>query len=86
MHVLLVYDVDKKRVNKVRKICHLYMKPVQESVFETKMSKTKYGEMIHRLKEIIKDKDSVICYFLDRLPFGSKECYGVIEEEINPLL
>ncbi len=86
MHVLLIYDVDKTRVNKVRKIVHCYMRPVQESVFEIKMSKGKYEEMIGKLKAVLKEKDSLVCYFLDRLPFGSRECFGAVREEVNPLL
>lgn len=86
MHVLLVYDINEDRVQKVFKICKKYMIQVQESVFEVKMSETKYKEMISKLTNIIKDEDSIICYFLDKLPYGSKTIYGYKKEEENILL
>ncbi len=86
MHILLAYDVDKRRVKKVFKICKKYMIQVQESVFEVKICESKYHEMMTKLKGIIKDNDSIVCYFLDKLPFGTKEVCGVNVREENILL
>lgn len=86
MHILLVYDVDKSRVKKVFQVCKKYMIQVQESVFEVKISESKFKEMIAKLKTIIKDGDSVICYYLDKLPFGTKEIYGTTVKDENILL
>ncbi len=86
MQVLLIYDVDASRVKKVFKVCKKYMVQIQESVFETKISESKYRQMIEQLKSIIKDNDSVICYFIDKLPFGSKEVFGKSKIEENILL
>ena len=42
--------------------------------------------MIEQLKSIIKDNDCVICYFINKLPFGSKEVFGKSKIEENILL
>ena len=34
MYIILVYDVNKRRVSKVRKVCAKYLHHVQNSVFE----------------------------------------------------
>lgn len=86
MHLLLVYDIDESRVKKVYKICKKYMIRVQESVFEVKICESKYHEMIEKPKGIIKDDDSIICYFLDKLPYVSREVFGKIYEEENFLI
>ncbi len=86
MRVLLIYDVDSSRVKKVFKICKKYMVQVQESVFEVKICESKYREMIAQLESSIKEEDSIICYFLDKLPYGSREVYGRNDLEENMLL
>ena len=50
MNVILVYDVNHKRVNKIMKICRKYLIRVQNSVFEGSITESK----LNKLKEEIR--------------------------------
>ena len=61
MFVILVYDVDQKRVAKVLKKCREYLFWVQNSVFEGELTEMKLRQLKRELKAIIDDEyDSVI--------------------------
>ncbi len=61
--VILIYDVDKSRVNKIRKICEGYLIRVQESAFEGYISASLLNILIKRIKkEIDKSYDKVKIY------------------------
>lgn len=63
MYVIIVYDIDEKRVNKVNKYLKRYLHWIQNSVFEGELTKSQYEIMVDGLKEIIElDADSVIIY------------------------
>ncbi len=63
MYVIIVYDIDEKRVNKVNKYLKRYLHWIQNSVFEGELTKSQYEIMIDGLKELIDlDVDSVIIY------------------------
>ena len=63
MYVILVYDIDEKRVNRVNKYLKRYLHWIQNSVFEGELTKAQYEIMLSGLKEIIeKDVDSVVIY------------------------
>jgi len=63
MYVILVYDIEQKRVGKVCKFVRRYLSWVQNSVFEGEISAAKLKEVKLGLKKIIKiKKDSVIIY------------------------
>ena len=55
MFVILVYDVDQKRVAKVLKKCREYLFWVQNSVFEGELTEMKLGQLKRELKAIIDD-------------------------------
>ena len=63
MYVIIVYDIDEKRVNKVNKYLKRYLHWIQNSVFEGELTKSQYEIMIDGLKELIDlEVDSVIIY------------------------
>ena len=63
MYVILVYDINVKRVNKVLKLCRGYLHWVQNSVFEGEILEGKLKELLQRLKTIIKnEEDSILLY------------------------
>ncbi|WP_163328713.1 CRISPR-associated endonuclease Cas2 [Desulfurobacterium thermolithotrophum] len=64
MFVIVTYDVDVKRVNKVRKILRKYLNWVQNSVFEGEINISNLTRCKTELKEIIKDNDSIYFYEL----------------------
>ncbi len=78
MFVILVYDIEVKRVAKVLKTCRKYLYWVQNSVFEGEISETNLSKLKIELKRIIdKDKDSVIIYSFRTTRYSSVEILGV---------
>lgn len=77
MFVILAYDVDSKRVNKIRKITKKYLTPVQESVFEGFIGESKLNKLKNELQNSIDAlTDSVIIYNLGSTCFAQKESLG----------
>ncbi len=78
MFVILTYDVNSKRDNKVMKTCRRYLTHEQKSVFEGVITKAKLNKLKNELKELINtDEDSVCIYEFDSLKYTSKEKIGV---------
>lgn len=63
MYVILIYDVNVKRVGKMLKLCRQYLCWIQNSVFEGEISEAKLQELLHKIKCILNvDEDSVIVF------------------------
>ena len=62
MYVIIVYDVDVKRVNKVKAFLRRYLTWVQNSVFEGEITPGRLKEVKLGLQGIIEDSDSVVIY------------------------
>ena len=78
MHVLIVYDIDVSRVNKVHKFLRTYLNWVQNSVFEGEVSKSQLFEIRQRVKKLIHPKtDSVLLYVFGDEKYVKKEVLGV---------
>lgn len=61
--IIVVYDVNEKKVNKMRKICEPYIKRVQRSVFEGQISRSGLRILTDSIRNFIEeDKDSVRIY------------------------
>ncbi len=83
MRVILVYDINEKRVQKVLKICRRYLHWVQNSVFEGEITEAKLERLKMELKRIInEEEDSIIIYkfqtswYTDRELIGTKKGGG----------
>ena len=84
MFVIVVYDVNVKRNNKVLKICRKYLFHVQRSVFEGNITEAKLRRLKGELSRIIsKEEDSIIIYRFETLKYSSKEVIGLYEAEDN---
>ena len=76
MYLVIVYDVNVNRVNNVNKFLKSYLHWQQNSVFEGKITKSQYTEIIEKLKKLIDDdEDSIIIYkfpqkYLDKTILG----------------
>lgn len=78
MFVILVYDVDQKRVAKVLKKCREYLFWIQNSVFEGELTEMKLRQLKRELKAIIDDEyDSVIIYKFESTRYSSREVLGL---------
>ncbi len=65
MWIILSYDVNEKRVNKIRKICLQYLIRVQNSVFIGNISWANLRILTDILKrEILEEEDSVQFFIL----------------------
>lgn len=78
MFVILVYDVNVKRVTKVLKKARKYLTWVQNSVFEGEISEAGLKKLRMELETTIdKKEDSVIIYNLRTTKYSSREVMGV---------
>lgn len=63
MYVILVYDINEKRVAKMLKLCRRYLNWIQNSVFEGEITEVKLKELIIEAKAIMNvQEDSVIIF------------------------
>lgn len=83
MYIILVYDVNVKRVARALKVCRQYLTWVQNSVFEGEISEGKLQELKLRLRKVIKDEeDSILIYRLRDEKLFKKDILG---QERNPV-
>jgi CRISPR-associated protein Cas2 len=78
MFVIVVYDINVKRVTKVLKTCRKYLYWVQNSVLEGEISKANLVKLKTELSEIINEKeDSVILYIFRTKKYSTREIMGI---------
>ena len=87
MYVLGVYDVNVKRVAKVKKIFSQYMFWVQNSTFEGQLTKAQLRNLTNQLETIINpDEDQVIFYTIRNKEVFDKTIMGHRENEPSNIL
>lgn len=87
MFVVLVYDVDEKRVAKALKTCRRYLHWVQNSVFEGEITKAQLTALKQDLKKVLELKfDSVLIYRLRTTKYFKRETLGKERQEISQFL
>ena len=63
MYIILVYDIEEKRVAKMLKLCRRYLNWIQNSVFEGELTDVKLKELLSEAKDIMQiEKDSIIIF------------------------
>jgi CRISPR-associated protein Cas2 len=78
MFVIIVYDINQKRVAKVLKLCRRYLTWVQNSVLEGELSPAKYEELKLKLNKIINhNEDSIIFYTFRTKKYSNRETIGI---------
>ena len=78
MYVIMVYDVNVKRVNRILKIGRQYLSWVQNSVFEGEITKADFEQLKLDLKKALDSRtDSIIFYILRTTKYLTKETLGV---------
>ncbi|MFW6222168.1 MAG: CRISPR-associated endonuclease Cas2 [Bacteroidota bacterium] len=84
MYIILVYDINQKRVGKMLKLCRKYLNWIQNSVFEGELSEVQLKELVYSAKEIMKEEegDSIIVFKTRQEKWLDKEIIGF---EKNPL-
>ena len=87
MYLIIVYDVEEKRVAKVCNFLRKYLHWVQNSVFEGELTEGKFQEVQIGLKKRIKpDKDSILFYKLKASYDIEKEVMGVEKAGLDTIL
>jgi CRISPR-associated protein Cas2 len=77
MYVILVYDMDAKRVGKMLKLCRKYLFWIQNSVFEGEITEVKLKELIIKAKDIMElGSDSLIIFTSRSDVYLSKQIIG----------
>jgi CRISPR-associated protein Cas2 len=83
MYVILVYDVNEKRVGKMLKLCRKYLNWIQNSVFEGEITEVKLMELKERALRIMEvERDSLIVFKSRNEKWLEKEITG---HDRNPL-
>lgn len=78
MYVILVYDVDVKRVTKVLKVARRYLTWVQNSVLEGELSQSQLFQLKRELQRVANLKeDSFIFYIMRTTRYSEREIMGV---------
>ena len=84
MFVILTYDINVKRNNKVRKLCRKYLQHVQKSVFEGYITEAKLKKLKTEWHKVCKtEEDSIIIYRFDSLKYSQREILGIYEQKDN---
>jgi CRISPR-associated protein Cas2 len=80
MYVILVYDINVKRVVKMLKLCRRYLNWIQNSVFEGELTDVQLKELISEAKKIIDERrDSIIIFksrqerWLEKMVVGNEK-------------
>jgi len=78
LFIIMVYDVNQKRVAKVLKKGRKYLYWVQNSVLEGEISEANFKKLKMELEKIInEDEDSVIFYTFRTTKYSKRESMGI---------
>lgn len=81
MFVVVVYDVNQKRLSKINKICKKYLHPIQRSVFEGSITQQKLRKLQKELElQIDCHEDSICIYEMYSERYVFKEKIGQDED------
>jgi len=87
MYILLVYDVEEERVNRIMKICRQYLNHIQNSVFEGQIKDSDFMELKSKLGKAIKSSaDSVIIFKFLSEKYFKKEVIGITKSSTDNIL
>jgi CRISPR-associated protein Cas2 len=87
MYIILVYDVEEKRVGKMLKLCRRYLNWIQNSVFEGEITEVKLKELLSEAKKKMNiEKDSLILFKSRDEKWLEKQVIGKEKNELNNML
>ena len=87
MYVVIVYDVNVDRVNKVRKFLKTHLNWVQNSVLEGNVTKAELRGIKSKLKGIIDtSEDSVLIYRVSTEKYMQREVIGQSKGAIDTII
>lgn len=87
MYVIIVYDINVDRVNKVKSFLRMYLHWIQNSVFEGEVTESEFELIYDGLMGIIDEEvDSVIIYKLRMEELLNREVLGIEKSPISEIL
>ena len=87
MYVILVYDIDQKRVGKMLKLCRRYLNWIQNSVFEGELSDVLLKELLQEAKKMMDPaKDSLILFKSRQEKWLEKQVIGKEKNDLDNIL
>ena len=87
MYIIIVYDINVERVNKVKAFLRQHIFWIQNSVFEGEVTESEFEEIYSGLMEIIDEEvDSIIIYKLRIAELLNREVIGVEKSPIEEIL
>lgn len=87
MFVILVYDVNQKRVAKVLKIARKYLNWVQNSVLEGEITEANLKKLKKELAMVMNmEEDSAIIYQFRTTRYSTREIIGVERSGIDIII
>ncbi|WP_321421447.1 CRISPR-associated endonuclease Cas2 [uncultured Methanobacterium sp.] len=87
MYVIIVYDIQVERVNKVKGFLRTQLNWIQNSVFEGEVTPSELAYIKSGLKKIMnKNKDSVIIYTLRTEKALKRDVMGIEKAPIDGIL
>ena len=87
MYVILVYDINQKRIGKMLKLCRQYLNWIQNSVFEGELTDVKLKELLHKAKLImVAGTDSIIVFKSRQERWLEKMVIGVEKNNLDNIL
>ena len=87
MYLIIVYDINVERVNKVKKFLRQHLYWIQNSVFEGEATKSEYKLIKSGLNDLINaDEDSIIIYKLRMEEAMQRKILGIEKSPIEGIL
>ncbi|MDE1191527.1 MAG: CRISPR-associated endonuclease Cas2 [Arachidicoccus sp.] len=87
MYVILVYDIEEKRVGKMLKLCRQYLNWIQNSVFEGELTEVKLKELLAKAKTVMKpEADSIIVFKSRDEKWLEKQVIGMEKNTLDNIL
>lgn len=84
MYIILVYDVEVKRVGKMLKLCRKYLNWIQNSVFEGELSEVQLKKLkSEALLVMDTDRDSLIIFTTRQEKWLEKEIVGKEKNDLD---
>jgi CRISPR-associated protein Cas2 len=84
MYIILVYDIDVKRVAKMLKLCRQYLNWIQNSVFEGELSEVQLKALKQKALSIMDvSHDSLIIFTTRQEKWLEKEVVGLEKNELD---
>jgi len=76
MYVVLVYDMEAERTQRMLKLCRRYLTHVQNSVLEGEISEGDLKQLSGEIENLLKPDESVILYELSSDTLLERTVYG----------